>query len=147
MYKALVNFCQIATRQKKGGSKVKSLIESCYIFHWLLLICALQDWRVFLCVWCFLLRFFSDFHDIQELFLKMSNAFSWSENMESQPRANVCVKVHMYPTSWYSPQIHSHHFALMHKSWEIITRRCWVWIFVHFSASIFNIILTPYINV
>lgn len=101
----------------------------------------------FLCVWCFLLRFFSDFHDIQELFLKMSNAFSWSENMESQPRANVCVKVHMYPTSWYSPQIHSHHFALMHKSWEIITRRCWVWIFVHFSASIFNIILTPYINV
>lgn len=98
MYRALVNFCQIATRQKRS---LKS-------HHWLRVLhfslvatdlCSSRIEGFCVCVWCFLHRFFSDFHDIQELFLKMSNAFSWSKNMESQPRTNVCVKVHMYPAS------------------------------------------------
>lgn len=120
----------------KKVSKVTSLIESCYIFHWLLLISALQGLKGFVCV-CDV--FFTDFSQIFMIFRNCSwkcqvllvGQKIWSHDL-AQMSASKCTCIQLLVNLWYSPQIHAHHFDLMHKNWEIIMRCCWVRIFEYF---------------
>lgn len=140
VYRALVKANSLLSNcyKTKNASKVTSLMESCYVFHSLLIFTGcywfllFKDWR-FLCVWCVFLTDFLAIQEFQMLLVCQKNLVK----TVSHPHKCMCQRctfILLFVNSY---------FALMNKIyWDIIINT-----YVHFYSCIFNIVLTPYIDV